>query len=243
MEIIYRKLSELVPNPKNPRKSTKEAIAELAESIKNNPQFFEARPVLLSDRIGQLVIIGGERRTEAAKLLGLEKVPTILMNGLTEAEEDEILIKDNTHAGVWDEKKLAQWEKDRLQKWGVGANWKKVGEEKYTRKIESPVYVPKGEVPGIEELYDSAKYNELLDRIEKAKVPAEVKRFLRLAATRHIVFNFEKIADYYAWAEPKVQRLFEDSALVIIDFNKAIGGGYVKMCESIIEQFQIEHND
>ena len=104
-KIEYRLLSELVPNPKNPRKVTQEAIEKLAESIKENKTFFEARPILLSDRTGQLVIIGGERRSEAAKLLGMEYVPTILMRGLTEAQEDEILIKDNTHAGVWDEQK------------------------------------------------------------------------------------------------------------------------------------------
>ena len=126
MEIVYRKLSELKPNPKNPRKSTKEAIEKLARSISENPKFFEARPILLSDRTGQLVIIGGERRSEAAALLKMETVPTILMSGLTEAQEDEILIKDNTHAGVWDEQKLQAWGKDQLQSWNVdGVKWPK----------------------------------------------------------------------------------------------------------------------
>lgn len=126
MEIVYRKLSELKPNPKNPRKGTKEAIEKLAESIKGNPKFFEARPILLSDRTGALVIIGGERRSEAAALLKMETVPTILMSGLTEAQEDEILIKDNTHAGVWDEQKLQAWGKDQLQSWNVdGVKWPK----------------------------------------------------------------------------------------------------------------------
>lgn len=119
MEIVYRKLSELKTNPKNPRKGTKEAIEKLAESIKGNPKFFEARPILLSDRTGQLVIIGGERRSEAAALLKMQTVPTILLSGLTEAQEDEILIKDNTHAGVWDEQKLQAWGKDQLQSWNV----------------------------------------------------------------------------------------------------------------------------
>ena len=68
MEIVYRKLSELHPNPKNPRKGTRAAIENLAESIRGNPRFFEARPILLSDRNGQLVITGGERRSEAAGL-------------------------------------------------------------------------------------------------------------------------------------------------------------------------------
>lgn len=243
MEIVYRKLADIKPNPRNPRKATPEAIKELSESIKGNPKFFEARPILLSDRTGQLVIIGGERRSEAAALLKMESVPTILLPGLTEAEEEEILIKDNTHAGVWDETKLAQWEKVQLQGWGVVADWKKTSGEKYTRKIESPVYEPKGEKPTIPELYNDSKYRELLSGIEKAKIPAEAKQFLKLAATRHIVFNFEKIAEYYAQAGPKEQRLFEDNALVIIDFKAAIEGGYVKMCESLIERYKIEHDD
>lgn len=127
MEIVYRKLSEIRPNPKNPRKSPNDAaIKKLADSIKGNPKFFEARPILLSDRTGELVIIGGERRSEAAALLGMDKVPTILISGLTESAEDEILIKDNTHAGVWDEEKLAAWGKEQLQGWNVdGVKWPK----------------------------------------------------------------------------------------------------------------------
>ena len=119
MEIVYRNLSEIKPNPKNPRKGTKEAVEKLAESIKGNPKFFEARPILLSDRTGELVIIGGERRSEAARLLGMETVPTILLSGLSESQEDEILIKDNTHAGEWDRQKLDIWQRHVLKGWGV----------------------------------------------------------------------------------------------------------------------------
>ena len=79
MEIVYRNLSELKPNPNNPRKVEPGGVEELAESIKGNPAFFEARPILLSNRTGELVIIGGERRKEAAQLLGMKKVPTILI--------------------------------------------------------------------------------------------------------------------------------------------------------------------
>lgn len=121
MEIVYRPLADLKPNPKNPRKGSSEAIAKLADSIKNNPKFFEARPILLSDRTGELVIIGGERRSEAAALLKMKTVPTILFSGLTEAEEDEILIKDNTHAGTWDIEKLRKI----AQEWGGEGTLKK----------------------------------------------------------------------------------------------------------------------
>lgn len=130
LNIEYRLLEYLQPNPKNPRKSTPEQIKKLAESIKANPAFFEARPILLSERTGELVIIGGERRSEAAKLLGMDTVPTILLSGLSETQEDEIMIKDNTHAGVWDEQKLAQWGKEQLQGWNVdGVKWPKQATE------------------------------------------------------------------------------------------------------------------
>lgn len=119
MEIVYRKLSDLRPNPKNPRKQGPKGVRELADSIKANPKFFEARPILLSDRTGELVIIAGERRSEAAKYLKMAEVPTILLSGLTEAEEDEIMVRDNTHSGVWDRKMLDTWNRKQLQAWGV----------------------------------------------------------------------------------------------------------------------------
>lgn len=119
MEIVYRNISELKPNPKNPRVATDEEIASLARSISENPKYFEARPVLLSDRTGEFVIIGGEQRTKAAKSLNLQKVPTILFSGLDEDSEDEIMILDNTHAGRWDRAKLDNWQNHMLRKWGM----------------------------------------------------------------------------------------------------------------------------
>lgn len=119
MEVIYRAIGELKPNPKNPRDGEPKRVAELAKSIKKNPKFFEARPILLSNRTGELVIIAGERRSEAAKYLNMEKVPTILIEGLTEAEEDEIMVRDNTHTGVWNRGKLEEWSRRILTEWGV----------------------------------------------------------------------------------------------------------------------------
>lgn len=119
MEIVYRNISELKPNPKNPRFATDEEIASLARSISENPKYFEARPVLLSDRTGEFVIIGGEQRTKAAKSLNLQKVPTILFSGLNEDSEDEIMILDNTHAGRWDRAKLDNWPNHMLRKYGM----------------------------------------------------------------------------------------------------------------------------
>ena len=45
---------------------------------------------------------------------------------------------------------------------------------------------------------DKSKYEELLSEIDNSDVPARVKEFLRIAALRHIVFDYGQIADFYA---------------------------------------------
>ena len=67
----------------------------LKESIHSNPDYFEARPIILSDRTGELVIIAGNQRYDASVELGLSDVPTVLLHGLTEEREREIIIRDN----------------------------------------------------------------------------------------------------------------------------------------------------
>ena len=106
-------------------------------------------------------------------------------------------------------------------------------EKKYTQKVGIPQYLPSAECPRINELYDDRKYKELMEHIYNSDLSDDLKDFLRLAATRHIGFNYAKIADYYAHASKEVQRLMEESALVIIDVNDAIANGYVKFSEKI----------
>lgn len=99
----------------------------------------------------------------------------------------------------------------------------------YSRKVSTPIYTPSGRPTSIYECYDPQKYLRMLRRIDNSNVSDEEKKFLRLAATRHIVFNFERIADYYASASKEMQELMEKSALVIIDFDKAIEEGFVQL--------------
>lgn len=100
---------------------------------------------------------------------------------------------------------------------------------KYSRAIRTPQYIPSEECPPIESLMDYEKYSKLLYAINNSNVSEEEKKFLKLAASRHIVFNYAKIADYYAHAEPEMQELMEQSALVILDIDDAIAYGYVKL--------------
>ena len=116
-------------------------------------------------------------------------------------------------------------------------------EKKYTSKIETPIYEPKNKQPHILELINNLKTNRLINEINNSYLPIEEKKFLIEAARRHTVFNYEKIADYYAHATPEMQNLMERSALVIIDFEKAIQLGYVKLCDDISKQYLEEYGE
>ena len=106
-------------------------------------------------------------------------------------------------------------------------------DNKYTKKIAVPQYLPSDVCPSIGELCNITKYSELMANIKNSNVSDEEKAFLIKAASRHIVFNYAKIADYYAHATPEMQRLMEQSALIIIDINDAIANGYVKLSTEI----------
>ena len=90
---------------------------------------------------------------------------------------------------------------------------------KYSKKIEVPQYLPSKEMPHISSLMNTEKYSKLIHSINNSTVSEEEKKFLKLAASRHIVFNYAKIADYYAHASKEMQELMEQSALVILDIS------------------------
>lgn len=122
-KVEYRLVSDLTPWKENPRYIEEEDLDRLVESIKNLPHYFEARPVLLSDRCGKLLVIGGNQRMKAAKKLGLTEVPTILFHCKTEEEEIEIANRDNVCNGKWKQNKLREmaekWGEAKLKSWGV----------------------------------------------------------------------------------------------------------------------------
>lgn len=119
-QVEYRKLIELKELPGNPRTIKKDQFEKLKQSIKDNADYFEARPIILSNRTGELVILAGNQRYKAAKAIGLKEVPTILLPNLSEEREKEIIIRDNVENGDWDWDALAnEWDENDLEQWGV----------------------------------------------------------------------------------------------------------------------------
>jgi len=118
------------------------------------------------------------------------------------------------------------------------------GGDKYTNTIKLPTYEPTQEKPPpISDLYNAAKSADLRREIDAAGLPPDIAAFLRIAADRHTSFHFRNIAEFYAHASPEVQRLMERSALVIIDVDDAIAGGFVRLTDRLTELAGIEAAD
>ena len=226
------KISEVKPNPNNPRIIKDDKFAKLVKSIKEFPEMLNLRPIVVND---DMIVLGGNMRLKACKEAGLKEVPIIKASNLTEQQQKEFIIKDNVGFGEWDWDQLAnEWEAKELTEWGLDLP-NQNDDDTYTSKIESPIYTPKKEKPNEDNLYNLGNYNDLMDKIETAKLSDKEKLFLKLAATRHIVFDYSEIAEFYAHSNKEVQDLMEDSALVIIDYNKAIELGFVKLQETLSE--------
>jgi DNA modification methylase len=104
LAITYRDIQELKPNPQNPRVHSKKQIQQLANSIKHLG--FNV-PVLINRK---LQIVAGHGRAEAAKVVGMSRIPTILLDHLSEAQLRAFMIADNqlTDQSTWDEHLLAE---------------------------------------------------------------------------------------------------------------------------------------
>lgn len=130
-KVEYRPLESLKPLENNPRYIKEEDFERLCASVQNNPELFEAQPIILSDRTGELVIIAGNQRYRAAKEVGLKEVPTVLLTGLTEQKEKEIIIRTNITNGKWDYDRLANddWSIEDLDDWGLNVDFLKTDKD------------------------------------------------------------------------------------------------------------------
>jgi len=97
-ELVYRAVAELRPRENNPRTHSKKQIEQLARSI---TRFGFTNPILIDD---DGYIIAGHGRVEAAKLVDMAEVPTLLLSGMTSAEVRAYVIADNKLAenAGWD---------------------------------------------------------------------------------------------------------------------------------------------
>ena len=101
MEVIEKKVSELKPYEKNPRRND-EAVKYVAASIEQ----FGFKVPLVVDRNG--IIVAGHTRYKAALELGMEEVPCIIADDLTDEQIKAFRLADNKVG------EIAQWDQELL---------------------------------------------------------------------------------------------------------------------------------
>jgi len=107
--------------------------------------------------------------------------------------------------------------------------------------IEVNNLAPKRDYIYIDDLVNISKAQELIDEIKNSNLKEAEKEFLYKSAYRHYIFDYSKIAEYYAHADKEMQELMEKSALVIIDFDDAIKNGYTRLASQIEEMRQEDY--
>lgn len=245
MVILDMPVNEIIPYENNPRKND-EAVELVAASIRE----FGFKVPIVVDRNN--VIVAGHTRLKAAAKLGLQSVPVIRADDLTDEQVKAFRLADNkvSEASEWDieklNKELSEIEGIDMESFGFYIpdedEFEDPEENPYSQKTNIPQYEPTGENPELSELVDETKTNELLDAINASGLSYAEKDFLRKAAQRHLVFNYKKIAEYYANADAEMQDLMEKSALVIIDYQDAIMNGFTKLSASIQKMLEAGKN-
>jgi len=245
-------VDDLIVHPENPRQGD---LGAIITSIKKNGWY---GTVVAQRSTGH--VLAGNHRLMAAQHLKLETVPVYWVD-VDDATARRILLADNRTAelATYDNDQLV----DLLTRHAnandlIGTGWDHDDVEDLIRQLEyddkplddvlnppddattfprdvkSPVYTATGECPPVDDLYDRTRTDELISEINaRDDLPDDIARFLRSAAERHTEFRFDRIAEFYCHADAETQDLFERSALVIIDFNRAVELGFVELREEL----------
>jgi hypothetical protein len=109
-------ISEVKPNPSNPRIIKDAKFKKLVQSLKDFPEMASVRPIVVNS---DMVVLGGNMRLKAMIEAGWDKVPVEVVEWGQE-KQMEFIIKDNVGFGSWDWEVLAnEWESDQLEEWGL----------------------------------------------------------------------------------------------------------------------------
>jgi site-specific DNA-methyltransferase (adenine-specific) len=119
MQVV--KITQVKPNPKNPRIIKDGKFKKLVQSIQDFPDMLNKRPlVVFTDVDNKYIVLGGNMRLKACKEIGLKEIPIIVADEWTEEQKNEFLIKDNVGFGEWDWDSLAnEWDTEKLEDWGL----------------------------------------------------------------------------------------------------------------------------
>jgi len=199
---------------------------------------------------GSLVLIDGHLRAETTPD---EMVPVLILD-VTAEEADKLLLSYDPLAAMAEsnaealESLLASVSTNDAGLQALYAEMEssleaKVIENPYSSKITIPPYDKIGAKPPLAEVYDMTACNAMLEAIAVADITDDLKHFLIAAAYRHVVFNYQEAANFYAHSTKTVQELMEDSAMVIIDVDRAIANGWAQMNVKLDDIFMAQNEE
>lgn len=237
-------IDSVTPYPGNPRRGDQDAITSSIRDL----GLYAGVIVQESTRY---ILVGNHRR-HALVELGAERIPVDSLD-VDDTRAAAIVARDNrtSDLGGYDDTELLALltiddavlplsgysEEDVAAL--LGRDHDAAGG--YTRKVDPIQYEPTWETPPEPStLVDRTKTDELRAAILAADLPHDVADFLLDGAMRHLVFNYAKIAEFYAHATIEVQALMEASALVIIDYDDAIRHGYVRLSGRLRDLLELD---
>ena len=110
------KISEVKPNPNNPRLIKDDKFKKLVKSIQEFPDMLNVRPIVVNK---DMIVLGGNMRLKAIKEAGHTEVAVEIVDW-TEDQQKEFIVKDNVGYGEWDWDDLANnWDAQELTDWGL----------------------------------------------------------------------------------------------------------------------------
>lgn len=244
MQVKDIDIDKIRPYEENPRHND-DAVDYVMESIK---EFGFKVPIIIDSNY---TIVTGHTRYKAAQKLDFKKVPCVMADDLSEQQVKAFRLADNKVS------EFAEWDMEKLES-ELGnifdIDMTAFGfddlndvddlfeDDKYTTKVDIPHYEITGENPDIGALVDTYKRDQMIEKINNANITQDQKNFLIAAAYRHDVFDYSKIAEYYAHQDKEMQELMEESALVIIDLDDAMKNGYAHLKSEIDEMYGEDEN-
>lgn len=224
-KIEFVAVEDIRPYENNPRNNSG-AVAKVAESIR---EFGFGNPLLL-DR--ERVIIAGHTRFEAAKRLGMERVPCIVLAHLTEAQANALRLADNKtqELSTWDYDKLTA-EIAKLDGSGIDVRlfgFDVGGEQSATEALsdvggKSIYYEPK-EQPALKlaQCFDTTVYDAKIAALKELREGGGISdcnfNVLCELAHRFVRIDFEAVANYYAFNATDAEReALERLRCVLVD--------------------------
>jgi hypothetical protein len=200
LKIEYIAVEDLKPYEKNNKKHEDFDVGEIAKSIS---KYEMIDPVGIWGKDN--TIVEGHGRVLACKQLGIDKVPCIRLDHLTDEQRREYAIVHNksSELALYDFNNLADELADLDLSdfdfdFGIDTDAEEEAEivedeeNPYTMNVNAPIYEITGEKPSILELVEDAKTNELIDKIQNSKVDNDIKEFLIKSAQRHLKFDYKK---------------------------------------------------